>query len=142
MFLRAVLDGSTFSCPSPAPNCRLLDWYKCDSHAIPQHRRHVSVTAKEQANIEELIRMEWDLMADLKKMLADPDLSKTEKIRVANAIAYHSIALNKLLSQKGEKEEFNEESLGDYVRHYADRGMRRAVRRDFRDWKRRLSSRR
>ena len=97
------------------------------------------MTAKEQANLDELIRMEWDLLADLKKMLADPSLSKSEKIRVANALAYHSIALNKLLSQKGEKEQFDEESLGDYITHYADGPMRRAVRRDFRVWKRRLS---
>jgi hypothetical protein len=88
--------------------------------------------AKEEISIDELIRLEWDMMADLRKMLADPSLSKSEKIRVANAIAYHSIALNKLLAQKGENSQFNEETLGDFVQHYADGRMRRAVRRDFR----------
>ncbi len=95
--------------------------------------------AKEEISIDELIRIEWDMMADLRKMLADLSLSKSEKIRVANAIAYHSIALNKLLARKGEKEEFNEESLGDYVMHYASGRMRSYVRRGFRFWKRRLS---
>ena len=98
--------------------------------------------AKEEVSVDELIRMEWELMADLRKMLGDPSLSRSEKIRVANALAYHSIALNKLLAQKGENEQFNEESLGDYVQHYAGIRMRRTVRRDFRLWKRRLSLRR
>ena len=97
------------------------------------------MSAKEEISVDELIRMEWDMMADLRKMLSDPSLSKSEKIRVANALAYHSIALNKLLSRKGEKEEFDEETLGDYVAHYADGRMRTYVRRDFRFWKRRLS---
>ena len=94
-----------------------------------------------KANVDELINMEWDLITDLRKMLSDPTLSKGEKIRVANALAYHTIALNKLLAQKGENTKFNEETLGDFIQHYADGTMRRAVRRDFRVWKRRLSSR-
>jgi hypothetical protein len=102
----------------------------------------MAMCAKEEVNVDELIRMEWDLMTDLRKMLADQSLSKSEKIRVANALAYHSIALNKLLAQKGENSQFNEETLGDFVQHYADGRMRRAVRRDFRVWKRRLSLRR
>ena len=97
------------------------------------------MSTKEEVTVEELIRMEWELMTDLRKMMGDPSLSRSEKIRVANALAYHSIALNKLLAQKGERSEFNEETLGDFVMHYADGGMRRAVRRDFRGWKRRLT---
>jgi len=73
------------------------------------------MSAKEEVSVDELIRIEWDMMADLRKMLADPSLSKSEKIRVANAIAYHSIALNKLLTQKGEREQFDEESLDDVL---------------------------
>lgn len=101
------------------------------------------MTAKEEASVDELIRIEWALMADLRKMLSDQTLSKSEKIRVANAIAYHSIALNKLLSQKGQQEAFDEESLGNYVQNcnqtYKYRRIAHTVRRDFRDWKRRLS---
>ena len=99
----------------------------------------MAMSAKEEISVDELIRLEWDLMADLRKMLADPSLSRSEKIRVANAIAYHSIALNKLLSRKGEKEGFNEETLGDFIAHCADGRMRTYVRRDFRFWKKRLS---
>ncbi len=96
--------------------------------------------AKEEVTVDELIRMEWELMTELRKMLGDPSLSRSEKIRVANALAYHSLAINKLLAQKGKDAEFDEETLGDFIgRHYADGGMRRAVRRDFRTWKRRLS---
>jgi len=94
-----------------------------------------------KANVDELINMEWDLITDLRKMLSDPTLSKSEKIRAANAIAYHAIALNKLLSQKGENTHFNEETLGDFIQHYADGTMRRTVKKDFRGWTRRLSSR-
>jgi hypothetical protein len=101
------------------------------------------MAAKGEASIEELIRIEWNLMADLRNMLTDPSNSKKEKIRLANAIAYHAFALNKLLAQKGEKEQFNEETLGDFIgRQFADGGIRRAVRREFRDWQRRLSGRR
>jgi len=100
------------------------------------------MSAKGEVNIEELIHLEWELMTELRRMIADPSISRSEKIRVANAIAYHSIAINKLLAQKGESEKFNEETLGDFIMHHADSGMRRAVRRDFRVWKRRLSRRR
>ena len=106
---------------------------------IPQKSEDTTMSAKEEISIDELIRLEWDMMADLRKMLADPSLSKSEKIRVANALAYHSIALNKLLARKGENEQFDEESLGDYVTHYASGRMRTYVRRDFRFWKKRLS---
>ena len=81
--------------------------------------------AKEEVSVDKLITMEWELMTDLRKMLTDPSLSRSEKIRVANAIAYHSIALNKLLAQKGEESKFNEETLGDFILHYADDRMRR-----------------
>ena len=100
------------------------------------------MSAKDEATVDELIRIEWDLMADLRKMLADPALPKRERIRVANAIAYHSLALNKLLSQKGDKEEKREDSLADFIMHYANGQTRRAVNRDFSGWKRRLSRRR
>jgi hypothetical protein len=92
-----------------------------------------------EISVDELVRQEWKLMADLRKMLADPSLSNSEKIRVANAIAYHSLVINKLLAQKGDEDEFDEESLGQYIEHYAQRRVARIVRRDFRIWKRRLS---
>lgn len=97
----------------------------------------------DQENVDKLIAMEWELLADLRKMFNDPALSTLERIRAANALAYHAVALNKLLSKKGEESQFSEDTLGDFIgRQYANGKMRRLVRRDFRDWKRKLSSRR
>ncbi len=100
----------------------------------------MALSAKEEVTVDELIQMEWELMTDLRKMMGDPSLSRSEKIRLANALAYHTIAINKLLAQKGERSESNEETLGDFIgRHYAEGRMRRFVRPDLRGWKRRLS---
>jgi hypothetical protein len=97
----------------------------------------------DQENVDKLIAMEWELLADLKKMFNDPALSTLERIRAANALAYHAVALNKLLARKGEDSQFNEDTLGDFVgQQYANGSMRRLVRRDFKDWKRKLSLRR
>ena len=97
---------------------------------------------KEEATIDKLIAIEWDLINDLKKMLNN-QATPNEKIRLANAIAYHAIALNKLLAQKGQELQFNEDTLGDFIgKQYADGRMRRILRREFRGWKRRLSSKR
>jgi hypothetical protein len=98
--------------------------------------------SEDQENVDKLIAMEWELLADLKKMFNDPALSMLERIRAANALAYHAVVLNKLLAKKGEDSKFNEETLGDFIgQQYADGGMRRRVRRDFRDWNKRLLSR-
>jgi hypothetical protein len=98
--------------------------------------------SENQENDEDLIKTERDIMATLKKMFNDPDLSKMEKVRVADALAYHAVVLNKLRSRKNEESQYDEDSLGDFIAgmHFADGPMRRLVRRDFRNWKRRLSS--
>ena len=98
--------------------------------------------SEDQENVDKLIAMEWGLLADLKKMFNDPALSTLERIRAANALAYHAVVLNKLLVKKGEDSKFNEETLGDFIGQYANGNIRRLVRRDFRDWKRKLSVRR
>jgi hypothetical protein len=98
--------------------------------------------SEDQENVDKLIAMEWELLANLKKMFNDPALSTLEKIRAANALAYHAVVLNKLLAKKGEDSQFNEETLGDFIGQYANGNIRRLVRRNFRDWKRRLSLRR
>lgn len=92
-------------------------------------------TTRRPTNVDTLIEIEWDTIADLKNMLADPELSKVEKIRAANALAYHATVLNKLLVQKGETPKFDDETLGHFVKRYGNRTCRRVVR-DFRTWKR------
>ena len=98
--------------------------------------------SENQKNDEELIKTERELMADLKKMFNDPALQPMDKVRVANALAYHAVILNKLQSKKKGDSQFDEESFGDFVagRNFADGPMRRRIRRDFRNWTRRLSS--
>jgi hypothetical protein len=74
-------------------------------------------------------------------MLADSELTIKEKTAVANVLAFHVNTLNKLLAQSGEKEQFDEQNLGDYIRNVEPR-IARHIRRDFRRWKRALSSKR
>jgi hypothetical protein len=99
------------------------------------------VRAQESGNLDNLIAIEWDILRDLRKMLNDPELSTGEKTRVANALAYHASVLNKMLSQKGEDSQFNDATLGDFIRN-VDARTSRLVRREFRVWKRRLSFKR
>lgn len=96
---------------------------------------------EDESNLDKLLRIEWETLDDLKAMVKDGSLAPIEKIRLSNAIAYHATVINKLLVQKGQELEFNEETLGDFIgKHYADGRMRRSIRRDFRHWTRRLSS--
>ena len=99
---------------------------------------------EDEQNVDELITTEREVMAELKKMFNDQSLSTLERVRVANALAYHAVVLNKLQSKKGENSLFDEDTLGDFAAgaHYAEGPMRRRIRRDFRVWTRRLSSRR
>lgn len=93
---------------------------------------------KEQATVEKLIAMEWDILQDLRRMLVNPKLSAAEKIRAANAIAYHASVLNKLLAQKGENPQFNDMNLGDFIKGVEKRTARR-IRVEFIRWTKRLS---
>ena len=71
-------------------------------------------------------------------MLKDPQLSRADKIRASNAVAYHASVLNKLFAQKGEDSKFNDATLGDFIKGVEPR-IARCVTRDFRLWTRRLS---
>jgi len=103
-------------------------------------RAQTSETKKKPAALDKLIRIEWDILRDLRKMLRNPELSTGEKTRVANALAYHASVLNKLLAQKGEDPRFNEATLGDYIRDIQIQPrIAKLVRRDFRVWTRKLS---
>lgn len=103
-------------------------------------RAHTSETKKKPAALDKLIKIEWDILRDLKKMLQNPGLSTGEKTRVANALAYHASVLNKLLSQKGEDPRFNEATLGDFIKEIpAQAKMATLIRRDFRVWTKRAS---
>jgi hypothetical protein len=95
---------------------------------------------KEPANLETLIQMEWDIITTLHKKLKDPDLTTVEWTQAAKALGYHMSNLNKMLNQKGESSQFTEQNLGDFIRDIKPRIFRR-VRRDFKIWTRRLSSR-
>ena len=95
----------------------------------------------EPPTLEGLIKREWEMINDLQKMLKDPELTVIEKTRVATVFAFHANTLNKMLKQKGEKNQFDDQNLGDYVKGLEPRIARR-FRRDFRVWKRALTSRR
>jgi len=94
---------------------------------------------KKDVQIKKLIKIEWDIMRDLKKTLKKPDISVNEKARIANALAYHAGVINKLLEQEGETPQFNDVTLGDFIQDI-DQSARTLVRRDFKSWQRRLSA--
>ena len=96
---------------------------------------------KEPANLETLTQMEWDIIHELHKKLKDPDLTVTEWTKAANALGYHMSNLNKMLNQKGNSGQFNEQNLGEFIRDVQPKTFRR-VKRDFKRWNRRLSLRR
>jgi hypothetical protein len=87
---------------------------------------------------EALILSEWTTIKELEKMLKSLELTVKEKTSVANVLAFHINTLNKLLAQRGETEQFDEQNLGDYLRDVEPR-IARHFRRDFRAWKRTLS---
>ena len=95
----------------------------------------------ETPTLDGLIKREWEMINELHKMLKDPELTVTEKTRVATVFAFHANTLNRMLTQKGEKNQFEDQNLGDYVRGIEPRVARR-FRRDFRVWKKALTSRR
>ena len=102
--------------------------------------------AKEKSHEElptraELILMERETIRELQTMLKDPDLPFADRLRAATVLAYHMNTLNRMLTQNGAKEQFEEQNLGDYVRGVEPRLVRR-FRRDFRVWKRTLSYKR
>jgi hypothetical protein len=98
-------------------------------------------TQKEKGseNVDTLIELEWDIIRDLRKMLADPQVSAAEKIRAGNALAYHASVVNKLLAQKGKASKFNDATLGEFIMGVEARTAR-LVRVEFKRWTRKLSS--
>ena len=90
---------------------------------------------------EALIQTEWTTIKQLEKMLVNPELTIKEKTGAANVLAFHVNTLNRLLGQRGEKEQFSEQNLGDYVKNVEPR-VARHFRRDFRVWKKALSLKR
>ena len=96
---------------------------------------------KKSRNTDKLAKIEWDIIDSLKEDLQQPNLSTADKVRLSNAIAYHASNLNKMQSEKGEKPPFNETTLGDYVKSIKGAAnMVRIIRRDFRRWTKKLSS--
>jgi hypothetical protein len=91
--------------------------------------------------VEELISSEWATVKQLEGMLRDPELTVKERTGVANVLAFHINTLDKLLLQTGQKEAFDEQNLGDFVKGVEPRIANR-FRRDIRVWKRTLSLRR
>ena len=90
-------------------------------------------------NTETLIQIEWATVKRLEKMVVNPEVTVKEKTSAANVLAYHMNVLNKLLVQRGEKEKFDEQNLGDFVKGVEPRIFRH-YERGFRVWKRALSS--
>jgi len=94
---------------------------------------------KDVANIDSLIETEWDILNDLKKILRDSETSRPEKIRAANALAYHASVLSRLLAKKGESSQFSEETLGDFIRDMSGKAARTARRYDLPERRRLLA---
>lgn len=96
---------------------------------------------KKSASLDNLIEDEWEILCSLKGMMENSELSVSERLNAANAHAYHASVLSKLLAQKGACIEFNEPTLGEFVRGIQPKMARRGGV-DFRHWMRRRSLRR
>jgi hypothetical protein len=66
-------------------------------------------------NVDGLIKMEWEIIHDLKNILLEVQLTTMERIRVANASTYDAGVLNKLV-HNGESQQFNVHTLGKFIR--------------------------
>lgn len=84
-------------------------------------------TEKKLASLEGIIEDEWAILLDLKKAFKNPELSASDKLRAANAYAYHASVLSKLLAHKETEAHVDETTLGDFVKTVEPRTA--AVRR-------------
>lgn len=65
---------------------------------------------------EELILAEQEIINELRRMMQDTKLSLKERLRAAAVLAFHMNTLNKMITQSGETDHFEELNLGDFVR--------------------------
>jgi len=97
-------------------------------------------TENSQTNLDslnKLVAIEWDMINELRELLRKARYTR-DKIRISNSLAYHVNCLNKLLIQKGETP-LNEETLGTLITRLPKKAQRRVLR-EFKIWKRKLSS--
>ena len=87
--------------------------------------------------LDVLIKIEWDIIHDLRRQLVQQDLSISDRIKISNSLVYHVNALNRLLVQKGEKPA-DEETLGQLIAKLPKK-FRDAVVRRIKKWNEKLS---
>ncbi len=124
--------------------CAILQYSESDYSLLAivmENTESKNTSQKEGPTLEGLIQREWEMINELQKMLKDPELTVTERARVATVFAFHANTLNKMLAEKGEKSQFEDQNLGDYVIGIEPRVARR-FRSDFKVWKRALTLRR
>jgi len=73
-------------------------------------------TEKKLASLDSIIEDEWAILLDLKNSLKNTELSLADKLRAANAYAYHASVISKLLAQKGIEAHVDETTLGDFIK--------------------------
>lgn len=66
----------------------------------------------EAPTLEGLIQREWEMINNLQKMINDPELTVNERTRVATVFAFHANTLNRMLNQKGEKNQLRTKTWG------------------------------
>ena len=96
-------------------------------------------TEKKPASLEGIIEDEWAILLDLKMALKNPELSVADRLRAANAYAYHASVLSKLLAQKGVEAHVDESTLGDFIRTVGPRTAGRRRSRGIIQWMKRHS---
>ena len=85
-------------------------------------------TEKKPASLDRIIEDEWAILLDLKNAIKSPELSVADKLRAANAYAYHASVLSKLLAQKGIEARVDETTLGDFIKTVEPRTAGRRTR--------------
>ncbi len=64
---------------------------------------------------EELILAEQEIINELRQLMQDSSVSLKDRLRAAAVLAFHMNTLHKMITTEGEREQVDQQTLGDYV---------------------------
>lgn len=79
--------------------------------------------------LDKLIAIEWDIIEEIRRQLNQPDISITEKAKLLNSLAFHTNALNRMLTRKEQQSaEGDEITLAELIAKLPKKYHSRLVR--------------
>ncbi len=64
---------------------------------------------------EELILAEQEIINELRQLMQDSSISLKDRLRAAAVLALHMNTLDRMITCEGEREQIDQQTLGDYV---------------------------